>query len=204
MAANLAPVSVSVSSLKKQNAPEPQELRRNLAEIAPELFGRALRMARSPALAEDLVQDTVERAIRFEGHYQPGTNLRAWVYQILFSVFVTRCRRLRRERNALEYLATDPCAWTTPEASAEMSQLSPPMTRALDSLPKVFRDAVIFVDLEEMSYKDAAKRMGIPVGTVMSRLYRGRRLLADAVRSGAEGSPVSSRQGSAEVIAAAA
>jgi RNA polymerase sigma-70 factor, ECF subfamily len=202
MVSNLVPAPVS--SLKVKNAAELQELRRNLAAIAPELFGRALRMARSPALAEDLVQDTVERAIRFEGHYQPGTNLRAWVYQILFSVFVTRCRRNRRERNALEHLSTDPCAWTAPEASAEMSQLSPPMARALDALPKVFRDVVILVDLEEMSYKDAAARLGVPVGTVMSRLYRGRRLLADAVRAGSAQSPESSRRGMAEPLAAAA
>ena len=201
MVSNLVPAPVS--SLKVKNAAELQELRRNLAAIAPELFGRALRMARSPALAEDLVQDTVERAIRFEGHYQPGTNLRAWVYQILFSVFVTRCRQNRRERNALEHLSTDPCAWTAPEASAEMSQLSPPMARALDALPKVFRDVVILVDLEEMSYKDAAARLSVPVGTVMSRLYRGRRLLADAVRAGAASSPLSC-QDTAEPIAAAA
>jgi len=156
--------------------------RRNLAALTPELFGRALRMARSPQVAEDLVQDTVERAIRFEAQYQPGTNLRAWVYQILFSVFVTRCRRGRRERNALDVLSSDPCAWTMPEARAEMQDLSPPVARALDALPKGFRDAVVLVDIEELSYKDAAKHLGVPVGTVMSRLHRGRRLLADAVR----------------------
>ena len=74
------------------------DLRQSLAAMAPELFGRALRMSRSAWMAEDLVQDTVERAIRFEAHYTPGTNLRAWVHQILFSVFVTKCRRNRRER----------------------------------------------------------------------------------------------------------
>jgi RNA polymerase sigma-70 factor, ECF subfamily len=162
-----------------------QELRQNLAELTPELFGRALRMSRSPATAEDLVQDTVERAMRFEDHYQPGTNLRAWVYQILFSVFVTRCRRSRRERNALAVLSTDPCAWTLPDAPADTTDLSPPVARALDSLPKGFREAVVLVDLDELSYKDAAVRLGVPVGTVMSRLHRGRRLLAEAVRASA-------------------
>ncbi len=171
---------------KKTFAPATTEdLRKGLSLLAPELFGRALRMARSPQVAEDLVQDTIERAIRFEGHYQPGTNLRAWVYQILFSVFVTRCRRQRRERNALEILGTDPCAWTMPEGAAPMYDLSPPVARALESIPKGFRDVVILVDLEEMAYKDAAARLGVPVGTVMSRLHRGRKLLADAVRGGA-------------------
>jgi RNA polymerase sigma-70 factor (ECF subfamily) len=160
-----------------------EALRHSLALMGPELFGRALRMSRSPSLAEDLVQDTIERAIRFETHYTPGTNLRAWVHQILFSVFVTRCRRARRERNALDHLTTDPCAWTSPDAAAEMSDLSPPLRRALDALPKSFRDAVVLVDLQEMSYKDAASRLAVPVGTVMSRLFRGRRQLAQAVRS---------------------
>jgi RNA polymerase sigma-70 factor (ECF subfamily) len=159
------------------------DLRQGLVEIAPELFGRALRMSRSPSIAEDLVQDTVERAIRFESHYQPGTNLRAWVHQILFSVFVTRCRRSRRERNALDVLSTDPCAWTSPDGAAEMRALSPGVARALATLPQNFRDAVVLVDLDELSYKDAAARLGVPVGTVMSRLHRGRRMLAEAIRS---------------------
>ncbi|MCC6558101.1 MAG: sigma-70 family RNA polymerase sigma factor [Polyangiaceae bacterium] len=162
------------------------DLRRGLVEMAPELFGRALRMSRSPSVAEDLVQDTVERAIRFESHYQPGTNLRAWVHQILFSVFVTRCRRSRRERNALDVLSTDPCAWTSQDAAAEMRALSPGVARALGSLPQSFRDVVVLVDLDELPYKDAAARLGVPVGTVMSRLHRGRKMLAAALRS-AEG-----------------
>ncbi|WP_234023328.1 RNA polymerase sigma factor [Sorangium cellulosum] len=150
--------------------------------MTPELFGRALRLSRSPATAEDLVQDTVERALRFAASYEPGTNLRAWVHQILFSVFITRCRRSRRERNALDVLATDPCAWTAPEGCAETHALSPGVWRALATLPPSFRDTVVLVDLEEMSYKDAAARLGVPVGTVMSRLHRGRKLLAEALQ----------------------
>jgi RNA polymerase sigma-70 factor, ECF subfamily len=155
---------------------------KGLVELTPELFGRALRLSRSPASAEDLVQDTVERALRFAASYQPGTNLRAWAYQILFSVFITRCRRVRRERNALDVLATDPCAWTIPDGAADMHALSPGVRRALSMLPHGFRDVVVLVDLEEMSYKDAAAQLGVPVGTVMSRLHRGRRLLAEALR----------------------
>jgi RNA polymerase sigma-70 factor (ECF subfamily) len=166
-------------------SPATSDIRKGLVELKSDLFGRALRMSRCPAMAEDLVQDTVERAIRFESTYQPGTNLRAWVHQILFSVFMTSCRRGRRERDALNVLSTDPCAWTLPDAvSLEMSELSPPMARALESLPKSFREALVLVDLEEMAYKDAAQRLGVPVGTVMSRLHRGRKMLAEAVRSG--------------------
>lgn len=158
------------------------ELRRALVSLRTDLHARALRMSRSSAVAEDLVQDTIERAIRFESHYIPGTNVRAWVHQILFSVFITRCRRLRRERNALSWLSTDPNAWTVPSSDAPMQRLSPAIQRALDKLPEVFRKAVELVDLGELAYKDAADIMGVPVGTVMSRLHRGRKLLAEALR----------------------
>lgn len=165
------------------------ELRRALILLRSDLHARALRMSRSSAVAEDLVQDTIERAIKFESHYIPGTNVRAWVHQILFSVFITRCRRLRRERNALSWLSTDPNAWTTPNADAPMQRLSPAIQRALDKLPEVFRRAVELVDLGELAYKDAADLMGVPVGTVMSRLHRGRKLLAAELRE--EGAPAS-------------
>ncbi len=155
--------------------------RRDLAAITPELFGRAMRMARNEAAAEDLVQDTVERAMRFERQYQPGTNLRAWVNQILFSVFITGCRRARRERNAISVLTTDPAAWTHKDEVAPAQVLSPAVMRALDAMPSTFGEVVRLVDLEERSYKDAATRLGVPVGTVMSRLHRGRKMLAAAI-----------------------
>jgi RNA polymerase sigma-70 factor (ECF subfamily) len=177
----LAQALVTNAAPKPPHPTSIEELRRGVAAMAPELFGRALRMARSPSIAEDLVQDTVERALRFESQYRPGTNLKAWVHQILFSVFITRCRRGRRERKALDCLHADPNAWTAAPPVAEASALSPSTRRALESLPRVFRDAVVLVDLEEMSYKDAADRLDVPVGTVMSRLHRGRRMLAKAL-----------------------
>jgi RNA polymerase sigma-70 factor (ECF subfamily) len=142
-------------------------------------------MARSRAIAEDLVQDTLERAIRFRSQYKADTNLRAWVHQILFSVFVTRCRRNRLERNAISSLSSDPCAWTVPDHGPEMVELSPPVQRALDGLPAGFRKALVLVDIEEMSYKAAAEELRVPVGTVMSRLHRGRRALAEGLREAA-------------------
>ncbi len=158
------------------------ELRAALVALSPELYARALRLSRNGAVAEDLVQDTVERAMRFESHFIPGTNARAWLFQILFSVFITRCRRCRREQRALGSLTTDPCAWTSQDSGPEMSRLTPALAAELACLPDSFRRAVELVDLEELSYKDAADRMGVPVGTVMSRLHRGRKLLASALR----------------------
>ena len=160
-----------------------KSLAEGLCALMPELRGRACRLAGDPTTADDIVQDTVERALKFAAQYERGTNLRAWVYQILFSVFVTRCRRHRRERNALDSLASDPCAWTAPEAGPAMVELSPPTARAVDALPPVFREVVSLVDLADLSYRDAAGILGVPVGTVMSRLHRGRRLLATALSS---------------------
>ncbi len=162
------------------------DFRAGLVKLAPELKGRAMRLTRSPAAADDLVQDSIERAIRFESYFERGTNLRAWMHQVLFSVFITKCRRQKRERNALGALYTDPCAWTKQDERSEMVALSPPVRRALESVPKVFREALVMVDMEERSYKDAAKRLGVPVGTVMSRLHRGRKAMAQAMRAADE------------------
>lgn len=161
------------------------ELRVGLVQLAPELRGRALRLAGNAATADDLVQDTIERALRFAEQYERGTNLRAWVYQILFSVFVTRYRRGRRERNALRVLSTDPCAWTQPDARTTHADLTRTTKKKLDALPTGFRQAVELVDLEERSYREAADALGVPVGTVMSRLHRGRKLLAESLREAA-------------------
>jgi RNA polymerase sigma-70 factor (ECF subfamily) len=156
-------------------------LERGLVELVPELRGRACRLAGDPTTADDIVQDTIERALKFSAQYERGTNLRAWAYQILFSVFVTRYRRTRRERNALRMLTLDPCAWTTPErfASPEAGASLSPTTRSkLEALPETFRMVLKLVDLDELTYREAATELGVPVGTVMSRLHRGRKLLA--------------------------
>jgi RNA polymerase sigma-70 factor (ECF subfamily) len=173
-------------------APPPglrSELAHDLARLLPMLRSRALRMTRDAALAEDIVQDAVERALRFEGRYTPGTHLHAWMQSILFSVFVSRCRRRRRERDALASLATDPCAWTAVEPPGPGADLSPPAARAVAALPPAFREVIELVDLQELSYRDAAQRLGVPLGTVMSRLHRARQRLA-RVLGGSEPVPV--------------
>jgi len=181
-----APASaVRMSSERQTRSPlvarDLASLKAGLVELVPELRGRACRLAGDPTAAEDIVQDTIERALKFAAQYERGTNLRAWVYQILFSVFVTRYRRCRREKNALRSLASDPCAWTMPErfASPETgASLSPTTKGKLDALPETFRAVLTLVDLDELTYREAATELGVPVGTVMSRLHRGRKLLA--------------------------
>lgn len=185
-----SPRTSPVTDARPRRAPlvarDAKELRRGLVEMMPELRARAVRLAADRATADDLVQDTIERALRFAEQYERGTNLRAWAYQILFSVFVTRYRRCRRERNALKVLAADPCAWTMPERFAApdaSAALTPSTQEQLDALPQGFRTVLTMVDLEQRSYREAATALGVPVGTVMSRLHRGRKMLASRMES---------------------
>jgi RNA polymerase sigma-70 factor, ECF subfamily len=157
------------------------EFKHKLADILPALRARARSLARTSVDAEDLVHDTVLRAMGFAASYAPDTNLRAWLQQILFSVFITRCRKSARERRALDALANDPCGWPRADAAPLDVSLTLPLRAALDALPAHFSSVVRLVDLEQHSYKEAAIALDIPVGTVMSRLFRGRRLLADAL-----------------------
>ena len=154
------------------------EVRAGLAALRSELFARALRLSRSRAAADDLVQETMLRALRFEGQFHGGTNLRAWVCQVLVSVFLTKCRSQKRERRALERLALEPCGRSALEQGPMLRGLTPKAAAALASLAPRYREAVTLVDLEQCSYRDAAARIGVPVGTIMSRLHRARKQLA--------------------------
>jgi RNA polymerase sigma-70 factor (ECF subfamily) len=156
-------------------------LRASIPEVLPALEARALRLARSRHDAEDLLQETVVRALRFEGTFQRGTNLRAWMQQILQSVFISRCRRRVRERRALERFTGDPTLTSCATAAPILSSVSTKMHDAYSSLPDKFREVIELVDLRDFSYREAADFIGVPVGTVMSRLFRARRMLAESL-----------------------
>jgi RNA polymerase sigma-70 factor (ECF subfamily) len=165
-------------TIHSQTADGSREVRRGLPLLRPQLFARALRLSRCPARADDIVQETMLRALRFEKQYRAGTNLKAWVGQVLMSVFLTQCRRKKRERRALDGLTRDPCAWPKKDAPALMMSLSARPAQAMASLPESYRDAVRLVDIQGLTYRDAANQLSVPVGTIMSRLHRGRKLLA--------------------------
>jgi RNA polymerase sigma-70 factor (ECF subfamily) len=158
------------------------ELRLALGAMRSDLFLRAVRLCRNRDVAEDLVHETLERALRFERHYAPGTSPRAWVFQILFRLFVTRCRSMRRQARAMSSYGVDPSMRPTSSSPADAS-MGRGLARQLQALPEPFRRAIELVDIEEISYRDAATALGVPLGTVMSRLHRGRGLLRAQLES---------------------
>jgi len=173
--------------IRRPRAPQP-EFEREVLEQLPSLLAVATRLTRNPAEAEDLVQDAVLKAIRAQTQFESGTNLRAWLLKILTNTFINRYRRGGLERSVLESPDADPLAdgWVSastieamrdPESQALRPILEAEIGKALDELPAEFRLAVILSDVEDLSYKEIADIMGCPIGTVMSRLHRGRRLL---------------------------
>ena len=154
------------------------------------LYRSALRLAHNRAEAEDIVQETCLRAFRNFHRFNPGTNCRAWLLTILRNIFLNRVRRAGRE-----VLEEDLPAWesaletgpglippsTNPEEEFLQTVLHGDVDRALKAVPLVYREAVILADLEGLSYKEVAEALGCPIGTVMSRLSRGRHLLRQAL-----------------------
>ena len=163
------------------------DFREQLGRLLPELYGRALRLCRAPAKADDLLQDTMVRALRFESTFRMGSNMRAWLHQVMYSVFVSGCRRAQREWRTHAALSRDPCAWVQGEVAPEASVLTASLERAVDSLPENYREVLVLVDLGDHSYRDAAQSLDVPVGTIMSRLHRARRLLRERLETSAPG-----------------
>src|SRR5438309_11826844 len=170
-----------------------------LEHIDP-LYSAALRLTKNERDAEDLVQDCFLRAYRFFDKFERGTNIKAWLFKILTNTFINRYRRNVKERSIVEGSERDAVherfiSREATEYAANPEQfffdrlLSDDVLRAVDALPIDFRLVVILADLQEFSYKEIAEILDCPVGTVMSRLYRGRKLLqknllAYAVASG--------------------
>ncbi|MEM9458748.1 MAG: sigma-70 family RNA polymerase sigma factor [Myxococcota bacterium] len=159
------------------------------------IYGSALRLTRNPAEAEDLVQDAFVRAYRFWHTFKAGTSIKAWLFTILRNTFINRYHRGNRRRSArhdleaqLNALGTDAAiARTAPQLPGPEAATSQRVTReriyaALKAIPEDYRTAVMLADLEGLAYKEIAEIMECPIGTVMSRIYRGRRLLAKLLK----------------------
>ena len=147
------------------------------------LYRGALRLTRDPAQAEDLVQEAYLRALRYQHSYQTGTNMKAWLFAIMRNLFWDRFKGGRPEdvsldgdgEFALYDTLKDPSA--VPEAEVLDGIAADEVVRAVEKLPELHREVVLLVDVEGFSYKDAAEVLGVPIGTVMSRLHRARRQL---------------------------
>jgi RNA polymerase sigma-70 factor, ECF subfamily len=168
------------------------ERRRFQADALPlldSLYGAALRMTRNPQDAEDLVQETMLRAYRAFDRFEAGTNLKAWLFRILTNAYINTYRKRQREPQKVsadeveefdlyqELKNHDTQFDSTPESIVLDSLVDSDITEAIDDLPEQFRLAVVLSDIEGFSYAEMAEIMDVPMGTVMSRLHRGRKAL---------------------------
>jgi len=156
------------------------------------LHAVALRLTRNKADAEDLTQNALVKALRFHDKFKEGTYIKAWLLTILRNTFINEYRRKARRPAVVELTGTEAAEERSPDREVPigitgdtreglMELLDDRVKKAIEALPEDFRGAVIMADLEDMSYKEIAEAMGCPLGTVMSRLYRGRKLLRDAL-----------------------
>ncbi len=156
-------------------------------ELADQVYRVARRLAASKEEAEDLVQETYARAFRSWRSYTPGTNLRAWLLRILANLNIDRGRRLQRAPDSQpleegDYFLYNRLEEALPAASPDEERIVERLSQddivaALSAVPHDFRDVLVLVDIGDFTYKDAAQILDIPIGTVMSRLHRGRRIL---------------------------
>jgi RNA polymerase sigma-70 factor, ECF subfamily len=165
---------------------------RDAMQYLDQLYSAAMRMTRNPADAEDLVQETFAKAFAAFHQFRPGTNLKAWLYRILTNTFINTYRKKQREPQTVEgpddideWYLYDRLGGRNVELSAETEVLDripdQAVKGALESLPENFRLPVLLADVEGFSYKEIADIMDTPIGTVMSRLHRGRKALQKAL-----------------------
>ncbi len=158
------------------------------------LYNTAYRMTRNAEDAEDLVQETYFKAYKYYDKFEEGTNLKAWLFKILKNTFINSYRKRQQLPRESDFVALEESLerWLSderrerggsPEDELLETVLDEDVQRALDDLPPDYRMAVLLADLEDFSYKEIADILEIPVGTVMSRLYRGRRALEAAMLS---------------------
>jgi len=168
------------------------DFEQHVIPLAEELYASALRYTKNPGDAEDLVQETMLRALAAWKRFIPGSNCRAWLFRILTNSFINNYRRRRRHRK-FAHETGDDCVVALygndlrrsvdPEKDMFGHTLSDEVTSALDSLGEDYRRVVELADLQGIRYREIAETLDVPIGTVMSRLFRARRQLEDLLRN---------------------
>ncbi|HUI10774.1 MAG TPA: sigma-70 family RNA polymerase sigma factor [Bacteroidota bacterium] len=178
--------------MKKQASEKQRSFEREALPHTDLLYNYALRMTNNPADADDLVQETYLKAYRFWDSYEQGTNIRAWLFRILKNSYINRYRKEVREPDYVEYDDVKSVYAIRHDASPEPNDLQESMfgnllddeiTGAIAALPDEFRTVVILCDIEALTYEEVAAFMECPLGTVRSRLHRGRKLLRGKLAS---------------------
>jgi RNA polymerase sigma-70 factor (ECF subfamily) len=170
--------------------PRSKDFENLILEHVDMLHAVALRLTRNSADADDLTQNTLVKALRFHDKFKEGTYIKAWLLTILRNTFINEYRRKARRPTFVELTGAEPAADSAPDPSIPfepregrtedlLELLDDVVREAIESLPEDFRFAVVKADLEDKSYKEIAEMMDCPIGTVMSRLFRGRKLLRE-------------------------
>jgi RNA polymerase sigma-70 factor (ECF subfamily) len=181
--------------MEPQTSPAKDLFEKEALKYLDELFGSAMRMTRSKEAAEDLISEVYTKAWTSFSQFQPGTNLRAWLYKILTNTYINHYRQKQREPFKVELdrpsdpengsggdlfdriLGASKNPFDNPDQALANRILDQDLKKAIDSLPEEFRMAVLLSDVQNFSYQEIADFLSVPIGTVRSRLWRGRRLL---------------------------
>ena len=157
------------------------------------LLGHALKLTKNPKDAEDLLQDTFMRAFRHFDKFQAGTNCKAWLYKVMTNEYINQYRHTQRERALLdrnesisENIPAHSDTIVEESFEAQSQDFGDEVSFALFTVPEDFRAIVVMADIQEQSYKEISEKLSIPIGTVMSRLFRGRQILRKKLRTYAE------------------
>jgi RNA polymerase sigma-70 factor, ECF subfamily len=177
---------------KKQESSNHQDFEKEMLPHSKLLYNYALKMTGNSDDAKDLVQDTYMKAFRFFGSYEKGTNSKAWLFRIMKNSFINNYRKTANEpqkvsydevENFLDLIKDDSVESPNLEKLMFDNKLGDEVSSALNVLPKEFRDVIILCDIEGWTYEEIAKYMNCPVGTVRSRIHRGRKMLEEELQS---------------------
>lgn len=179
-------LTIGMAELTKQEVQKQQEFNEEIIPHLDALYNFGLRLTSDPNDAEDLVQDTIVKAYRFFSSYEKGTNAKAWLFRILKNSYINNYRKKSKKPQEVDYDEVATFYETIRAERTETSDLEDKMFRelidddisnALDEIPEDFRTVVLLCDVEDFTYEEIANMLDVPIGTIRSRLHRGRNLL---------------------------